>query len=108
MTTSLHPYLEMRKKYNEVLSNIDFIIHNHDDLLQLNDEINNKVKKDIDDIQNSKTDFTDLKNKIKQLKDNISIKIYALCQHEFIDDCIDIDPDYSQNIRYCIICEYCE
>ena len=30
----------------------------------------------------------------------------SLCQHEFIEDYIDIDPDLSQKIVYCQKCEY--
>lgn len=28
------------------------------------------------------------------------------CIHEYVDDMIDIDPDTSKNIRYCIHCEH--
>jgi len=28
------------------------------------------------------------------------------CNHEYVDDMIDIDPDTSKNIRYCIHCEH--
>ena len=29
-----------------------------------------------------------------------------LCQHDFVEDYIDIDPDFSQKIVYCQKCEY--
>ena len=32
-------------------------------------------------------------------------KIYKLCNHEFIDDEIDITPERTQKITYCTICE---
>ena len=28
------------------------------------------------------------------------------CNHEYVDDMIDIDTDTSKNIRYCIHCEH--
>lgn len=31
---------------------------------------------------------------------------YIKCNHNFIDDYIDIDCERSQNIRYCSICYY--
>jgi hypothetical protein len=32
--------------------------------------------------------------------------IYENCEHEFIEDVIDINPDKSQHITYCKNCEY--
>lgn len=32
--------------------------------------------------------------------------IEANCNHEYVDDMIDIDPDTSKMIRYCIHCEH--
>lgn len=32
--------------------------------------------------------------------------IESHCNHEYIDDLIDIDPDTSKMIRYCIHCEH--
>ena len=46
-----------------------------------------------------------LENK-KNLLDKINIYINKNCQHSFIDDFIDIDPERSEKIRYCEICEY--
>ena len=42
------------------------------------------------------------------LRETYNKKIMDLCNHEFIEDTIDITPDRSQNIRYCSICEYTE
>ena len=35
----------------------------------------------------------------------IEDKINNICNHEWIDDYIDIDPDRSQKITYCRLCE---
>jgi NMD protein affecting ribosome stability and mRNA decay len=43
---------------------------------------------------------------IQLLKSVCNKKIEQLCKHEFVEDAIDINPDKSQNIRYCSICEY--
>lgn len=32
--------------------------------------------------------------------------IYENCEHEFLEDVIDINPDKSQHITYCKKCEY--
>ena len=44
-----------------------------------------------------------LKNEIKMLKSYLNMlneKIHSLCQHTFVSDCIDIDPDTSVKIYY--------
>ena len=49
-----------------------------------------------------------LKNEIKMLKSYLNMlneKIHSLCQHTFVSDCIDIDPDTSVKIYYCTVCK---
>lgn len=36
---------------------------------------------------------------------NIKDKLNSICVHEWIEDYIDITPELSQNICYCIKCE---
>ena len=43
---------------------------------------------------------------IKALKQICDEKIFELCEHEFIDDMIDITPDRSEKITYCGCCGY--
>jgi hypothetical protein len=50
-----------------------------------------------------------IKSKLKYINNLRNIcekKIIKLCNHEFINDVIDINPEKSQNITYCKICEY--
>ena len=61
----------------------------------------NLIKKYInetDKINKNKLDYN--KNMLKKI-DNLIIK---KCQHVWIDDLIDIDPDRSKSIRYCSKC----
>ena len=49
-----------------------------------------------------------LKNEIKMLKSYLNMlneKIHSLCDHTFVSDCIDIDPDTSVKIYYCTVCK---
>ena len=39
------------------------------------------------------------------LQIEIDAHIYSVCQHEFIEDYIDITPDTSKKIKYCVYCE---
>ena len=41
---------------------------------------------------------------MERLIQSINQKIKADCQHEYVDDYIDIDPDNSQRVCYCNIC----
>ncbi len=40
-----------------------------------------------------------------QVVPSISCQCNKMCVHDFIEDWIDIDPDRSQRIVYCRICE---
>ena len=42
----------------------------------------------------------------REIRKLINSYINVRCNHEYIDDLIDIDPDRSKNIRYCIHCEH--
>ena len=43
-----------------------------------------------------------LKNFLKHIDEQIKNK----CQHNYVTDYIDIDPDNSMKICYCVICEH--
>ena len=47
-------------------------------------------------------------NTLKSLLDNINLKINMICDHEWQYDYIDIDPDRSIKIRYCLVCQATE
>lgn len=40
-----------------------------------------------------------------EIYDKITKYIHLYCKHEYITDLIDITPDRSQTIHYCIICK---
>jgi len=47
----------------------------------------------------------DKKKEQQELIELYKDRIYNLCEHNFINDEIDITPERSQNITYCTICE---
>lgn len=49
--------------------------------------------------------YNELINNLDTLKLFIKNKINNICHHEWINDTIDIDPDKSINICYCVKCE---
>lgn len=45
-------------------------------------------------------------NSFREISQIINSYIHTHCNHEFVDDLIDITPDTSKNIRYCIHCDF--
>jgi len=48
---------------------------------------------------------SDLTRAMTDYKNIVEHKLNNICQHEWIDDNIDITPERSQNITYCRLCE---
>ena len=95
-------------KYDKIIASLDNIFENIDDVNFLTDRY---VPEDITNthvlfakpINNNI--FLQQKLYLQYLKSECLKQIYLLCEHEFIDDTIDIDPDRSKTIRYCKYCE---
>jgi cell fate (sporulation/competence/biofilm development) regulator YmcA (YheA/YmcA/DUF963 family) len=101
---SLEYYLICRKSYNKILSELENIINNIDemsDYVFIEENIEEKNKIDL-----NKHFFYERKRIIEFQKVLCNNKIHSLCSHNFIEDTIDITPDKSINITYCSICEY--
>ena len=109
---SLDYYLFCRNSY-------DVIIRELQDIINILEEIDECIKKEhveeefqtnLDIILANESHnnlfFSSKKQHMQLLRDTYNKKIEALCEHEFVEDTIDITPDKSQNIRYCRICEY--
>jgi hypothetical protein len=95
-------FLFLKKKYTNILRNLQEIHETYLEIIlseithgkYLEYEINakNKCKKQIDDIQ--------------YYIERIEKEMQNSCNHNFVDDEIDITPDNSKKIKYCSICEY--
>jgi hypothetical protein len=92
-----------------MLSSINFIIDSYD---EINDyQLRNNIKGDsviFTKDQTIKRNCVMEKMQILNLIDICNSHIKNICNHEFIDDNIDIDLDNSQAITYCRICELSE
>jgi t-SNARE complex subunit (syntaxin) len=69
------------------------IIQSITDLLKTTQATNRNCLKDV------------LDNCKSQLRRVRSISVKNECKHEYITDTIDIDPEKSQQITYCVFCE---
>jgi len=95
-------FLFLKKKYTNILHNLREIHETYLEIIlseithgkYLEYEINakNKCKKQIDDIE--------------YYIERIEKEMQNCCNHNFVEDEIDITPDRSQKIKYCSICEY--
>lgn len=63
-----------------------------------------EILKRLNSIFNQK-DLQELSFLLQDFKGYVDFKLDTLCQHEWIDDQIDITPDRSQKIIYCKLCE---
>lgn len=53
----------------------------------------------------TKDDYDNSLKYFEEIKTHIETKIQTLCKHEWVNDYIDLDPDKSRNICYCVKCE---
>lgn len=53
----------------------------------------------------TKDDYDSSLKYFEEIKTHIETKIQTLCKHEWVNDYIDLDPDKSRNICYCVKCE---
>uniref|UniRef100_A0A6C0AQJ8 Uncharacterized protein n=1 Tax=viral metagenome TaxID=1070528 RepID=A0A6C0AQJ8_9ZZZZ len=104
-------FLLCKNRYDKIIHSLDNIIENLDDINFLTDKFVS------DEIINTHVIFSKPINNdiflqqklyVQYLKCECLKQIYLLCEHEFIDDTIDIDPDRSTSIRYCKYCESSE
>jgi hypothetical protein len=100
-------YLSLKKSYEKIKNNLENIIYSYNEIRYIstsNKNFNNKpsVSFEIND------DLTNYKKKLENICLTIKIinnLLFINCDHNFIEDIIDITPDKSKSIIYCSICE---
>uniref|UniRef100_A0A6C0IDT0 DksA C4-type domain-containing protein n=1 Tax=viral metagenome TaxID=1070528 RepID=A0A6C0IDT0_9ZZZZ len=93
--------LLLKNKYQNILNNINEIIYIYNEIKNYN--IQNNLNDTItEEIQYYEEKYKELSNSILY----INSIIYKECQHNYIDDEIDITPELSQRITYCTLCEH--
>ena len=102
----------LKKTKNYLLTNVEYnisnAIQNINDLIKLNLEFENEQEKE------SEVELLKYKFRLTNLKENIvkkqtleyvnNISDLNLCDHQYVNDYIDITPEKSQRICYCIHC----
>jgi hypothetical protein len=96
-------FLFLKIKYSSILENLNDICNVYEEIIQ-NDNVNNEIILLNTHLKEINLYKSQIQN-IEYLLENISNKIKNNCQHNFVDDLIDIDPDKSVYITYCTKCE---
>ena len=89
-----------RKRIMNINNSIQFVDNNYFDII-CNDELLKRYLNVFDNVKECNEVICDL----YRLKDSIKDKIKDKCQHDWVNDTIDINPDSSKNICYCLKCE---
>jgi hypothetical protein len=100
---SINYYLFCKKSYDKIIYDLENIISIFEKLDEFEKEENDIL---LSNQSENIIFFYKKKEHIRILRALCNMKIFKMCNHDFIEDTIDIDPERSQNIRYCKICEY--
>ena len=89
-----------RKRMTNIKNRIQVFDNNYFEII-CNDDTLNRYLNVFDNVAECNALIGDL----HRLKDNIKDKIKDKCEHDWVNDTIDINPDSSKNICYCVKCE---
>jgi archaellum component FlaC len=103
--------------YIDVTNNIEHIKNSRTRILKIVNDIkdidnnyfdvycNYELFKTYLNMYNDSEEYNNLINNLETLKKFFEYEIKNKCEHEWTNDLIDIDPDRSQEICYCVKCE---
>ena len=101
-------FLLLRSKYNQILDNIESSINACDSIDDFTTEyVSNKdiSLRTIFNTDANRSVLLERKKHINYLKNLCNQYINSLCDHQYVSDNIDINPDKSVTITYCHFCE---
>jgi hypothetical protein len=87
-------------RLNEIKNRIKTIDNNYFEVTCNSELFSNYIE-----IFNDNDEYNILLKDLEELKLYLEDKIQNMCNHEWVEDLIDIDPDRSLNICYCCKCE---
>ena len=100
--------LEMKKKNEKLIKELVQIIESYNDIMScINENCDyNYITVDLINYYNNLCVECEQQiiyiKEIQKLNDN---RIYEQCEHNFITDIIDVDPEKEKTICYCTVCE---
>ena len=106
---SLEYYLLCKKNFDSIIANLTEIIENYENIFSYTNEldmVNSECLLDKFQPIDSKEQFKIRLNYANYCRTYCCRKAQQSCSHEYVTDMIDINPERSQNITFCRICEY--
>jgi len=101
ITINIEQIKMSRDRISKINSSINLLNNNYFELKITN----NSLFKQYLNMYNDYDLYYESISKLENLKTQIENYIKNKCEHEWVNDTIDIDPDRSQNICYCLKCE---
>jgi arginine decarboxylase-like protein len=95
-------FLFLKKKYKDILNNLKEIDKTYFDIIVSDKTKGRYLEHEITSKNKCKKQINDVEYYIQRIEKEIN----NLCEHNYIEDDIDITPDISQKIKYCSICEH--
>jgi hypothetical protein len=98
-------YFFLHKKRNliKLIDKFNYIIEIYKSLLD-KDVFSSESLHYIDKVNFYESEKKDIQQKINNCNENM----HKFCNHQYIEDVIDLSPETSKYIKYCIICECTE
>ena len=88
-----------------IINSFDTILDMMNNILYIDNQPNNNIIYEIVRLKELKNTYIIQKTEIEQEIIHCDNQIYKCCEHEFVEDYIDVTPDISKKIIYCTICE---
>ena len=112
----IYDFLLYKKNLTNILVCTESIINSYtniSDMMNINFHKNfdpnynndNSIRREIFKMIEVRIAYEIKKTEIEQEIINCDNQIYKCCEHEFVEDYIDVTPDISKKIIYCTICE---
>jgi len=102
MDTNINYFLFLKKKYEKILYSLIYIDELYEEIITSDETVNEDVEYEIISQKENQNKI----NHIKKTIEFINEQIIHTCNHNFIEDVIDISQENSQTITYCTICDY--
>ena len=97
-------YLSVQNQLESIIDEYNSILHDPQALLGLHME--SPIFSDSTQLIKKRNLIQEELIYVKQTISKLQIKIQSICEHEFVDDLIDINSDKSKHITYCHKCEF--
>jgi hypothetical protein len=105
MSIDLEEYKTCFRTHRNILTHLEDMIHMCDEFENNTRRYLSVDEKELLTLKDFKEVCVMDKQYMERQMKKIQRKIHENCPHEFVYDAIDIDPDRSQYIKYCELCE---